>query len=243
MTAAALVVPVVALTVADGFGWLGQALFSWRIVEQWLHSERAKRTVIPSAFWGTSLVASLCRLVYDVHRQYPVYAFVDLISTCIFARNLAMSRRPAAAPRRGSTAIWPLFLGVGLFALIVVPSALSQDGLFRFDSSLPPLALGFLGAVLWSGRNVVQWYESERRGASVLPPSFFWMTIAGSVCLFAYALTSLWAKPDWVNLVAFALNPIPAARNLILHARHVRATAALGAGADPAAKSQAPAAP
>lgn len=227
MTGLAFLAPVLAFTVADGFGWLGQILFSWRIVEQWLHSERAKRTVIPSAFWGTSLAASLCRLVYDAHRQEPVYALVDLVSTCIFARNLLMSRRPAAAPRAGSTAIWPLFVGIGLFGLIVLQAVLAQDDFFRFDSNLPRLLLGFLGAVLWSGRNVVQWYVSERLGTSVLPPAFFWMTIAGSVCLFTYALTTLWwPQPDWVNLVAFALNPIPAARNLILHARHVRATAA-----------------
>ncbi|HXT20497.1 MAG TPA: lipid-A-disaccharide synthase N-terminal domain-containing protein, partial [Thermoanaerobaculia bacterium] len=36
-------------------GFFGQALFFGRFFVQWLASERAKRSVIPSAFWYFSL--------------------------------------------------------------------------------------------------------------------------------------------------------------------------------------------
>ena len=72
-------------------------------------------------------------------------------------------------------------------------------------------------STLWSGRFVVQWIASERRGRSVLPPAFFVMSLAGSVLLFLYA--AFQRPPDWVNLAAYALNPIPYARNLVLLAR------------------------
>ena len=103
----------------------------------------------------------------------------------------------------------------------VTQAVLSEQDLFRFDANLPWLLAGFVGSVLWSGRFVVQWYASERLGKSVLPASFFWMSLVGSVLLCAYAVFR--PQPDWVNIFAFALNPIPYGRNLILIYRHRRA--------------------
>ncbi len=39
-----------------GIGFVGQALFSARFIVQWLASERAKRSLIPMAFWYFSLL-------------------------------------------------------------------------------------------------------------------------------------------------------------------------------------------
>ena len=38
-----------------GIGFLGQALFSARFLVQWLASERARRSIMPRAFWFFSL--------------------------------------------------------------------------------------------------------------------------------------------------------------------------------------------
>ena len=212
---AGLAALVLAVQVWDGFGVLGQVLFTWRIVDQWIHSERAGRSVVPKTFWGTSFLGSVCRVVYDVHRADPVYLSSDLVSGCIYARNWVISRRPAA-PGAGHAALWPLFVGLALFGGAVAQAALSEEDVFRFDGALPWRLLGFAGSALWSGRFVVQWWESERKGHSHLPESFFWMSLVGSVLLFAYAV---W-RVDWVNMASFALNPIPYARNLILLRRH-----------------------
>jgi lipid-A-disaccharide synthase-like uncharacterized protein len=221
--------PVLAFQVWDAFGWGGQALFTWRVVEQWLHSERARRTVIPPSFWLTSLAGSLLRIVYDVHRGDPVYLSGDLVSGCIYGRNLWMSRRPAS-PRAGHQALWPLLLGLALFLGCVVQAVTSERDVFRLDATLPWLLAGSVGAVLWSGRFVVQWFASERLGRSVLPPSFFWMSLVGSVLLALYAAF----RRDWVNLFAFALNPIPYGRNLLLLYRHRREGRPDDAGTTPA---------
>ncbi len=50
------------------------------------------------------------------------------------------------------------------------------------------LALGFLAQALFAGRFVVQWIASERKGRSVVPVAFWYLSIAGSVMLLVYAI-------------------------------------------------------
>ncbi|MGJ7916313.1 lipid-A-disaccharide synthase N-terminal domain-containing protein [Massilia sp. LXY-6] len=50
------------------------------------------------------------------------------------------------------------------------------------------LLVGFGGQALFMGRFVVQWLVSERRGRSVIPVSFWYLSILGALVLFAYAL-------------------------------------------------------
>jgi lipid-A-disaccharide synthase-like uncharacterized protein len=209
--------PVLAWQAWDTVGLLGQVIFTWRIVEQWIASERAKRTVIPAAFWTWSLVGSALLTAYAVYRREPVFLLSALVNGCLYARNLWISRRPSTAPRPARPALWPVGVALLLFLGVTVEALGPDHGLVRYDYPLPWLVAGFLGQVLWSGRFVVQWWTSERLGRSVLPPSFFWMGLIGSALSFAYAVF----RRDWVNMLAYGLSPIPYARNLWIHARHL----------------------
>ena len=84
--------------------------------------------------------------------------------------------------------------------------------MIRYDIPWPWLVVGFTGQALWTSRFVVQWVLSERHGRSVLPPAFFWISLVGAALLFAYAVY----RVDWVMMAAFAFNPIPYVRNLVL---------------------------
>jgi lipid-A-disaccharide synthase-like uncharacterized protein len=53
------------------------------------------------------------------------------------------------------------------------------------------LALGFIAQGLFSARFLVQWIASERAGRSVVPLSFWFLSVAGGVSLLAYAI---WRK-------------------------------------------------
>lgn len=53
------------------------------------------------------------------------------------------------------------------------------------------VGLGLLGQVLFTGRMVVQWLISEKKHQSVVPPSFWWMSLAGATMLLIYFL---WRK-------------------------------------------------
>lgn len=46
--------------------------------------------------------------------------------------------------------------------------------------------LGFAGQVLFTGRMLVQWLSSERHRRSVVPPSFWWMSLVGASMLLVY---------------------------------------------------------
>jgi lipid-A-disaccharide synthase-like uncharacterized protein len=50
------------------------------------------------------------------------------------------------------------------------------------------LLVGFGGQALFMGRFVIQWLASERRGRSVIPISFWYLSILGALVLLAYAL-------------------------------------------------------
>ena len=45
-------------------GFLAQALFSARILVQWILSEKAKRVVSPTIFWVLSMIASYLLFIY-----------------------------------------------------------------------------------------------------------------------------------------------------------------------------------
>jgi lipid-A-disaccharide synthase-like uncharacterized protein len=50
------------------------------------------------------------------------------------------------------------------------------------------LVFGFCGQAVFFSRFVIQWIESERKKRSVIPVSFWWLSIVGSLTLLAYAI-------------------------------------------------------
>ncbi|HZD90446.1 MAG TPA: lipid-A-disaccharide synthase N-terminal domain-containing protein [Pseudolabrys sp.] len=48
--------------------------------------------------------------------------------------------------------------------------------------------LGFIAQAFFTARFVVQWLASERAGKSVIPLSFWLLSIGGGILLFVYAL-------------------------------------------------------
>lgn len=54
-------------------GFTGQVAFASRFLVQWIASERARRSVIPRAFWFLSLAGSILLLTYAIHLRDPVF--------------------------------------------------------------------------------------------------------------------------------------------------------------------------
>ena len=73
-------------------GFVGQALFSARFLLQWLASERARRSIIPTAFWYFSLGGSTVLLAYAIHRADPVFIVGQATGLVIYLRNLYLIR-------------------------------------------------------------------------------------------------------------------------------------------------------
>lgn len=82
------------------------------------------------------------------------------------------------------------------------------------------LVIGFGGQIAFTGRFVLQWLYSEYKKRSVIPVSFWYLSIVGSTLLFAYAIY----RQDPVFIVGQAFGSIVYLRNLQLIARskHVK---------------------
>ncbi len=76
-------------------------------------------------------------------------------------------------------------------------------------------AIGWLGNVIFFSRFFVQWFATEKRKQVVVPTSFWWLSLIGSLLLLAYGLR----QQDSVFIFAYAFTWIPYIRNLIIHHR------------------------
>ncbi len=71
-----------------GFGLLAQVIFTGRMLIQWLASEKAKRSVVPVAFWWMSLAGASMLIVYFVWRKDIVGILGQSTGWFIYVRNL-----------------------------------------------------------------------------------------------------------------------------------------------------------
>ena len=69
-------------------GFMAQALFMMRFVVQWVASERAKRSVVPVAFWFFSLGGGALLLIYAIQREDPVFILGQALGLFIYIRNI-----------------------------------------------------------------------------------------------------------------------------------------------------------
>lgn len=69
-------------------GFIAQFFFTMRFVVQWVASERAKRSVVPIAFWFFSLGGGGLLLVYAIQRRDPVFIAGQGLGLFIYIRNL-----------------------------------------------------------------------------------------------------------------------------------------------------------
>ena len=74
-------------------GLFAQAMFSMRFIIQWLASERARRSVMPIAFWFFSIGGGALLFTYALHLKDPVFIIGQGMGLFIYSRNLWLIRR------------------------------------------------------------------------------------------------------------------------------------------------------
>ena len=80
--------------------------------------------------------------------------------------------------------------------------------------------VGWLANAIFSSRFIVQWYATEKRKQVTVPVLFWWLSLAGSLLLLAYAI---FYDRHHVIIFAYAFPWIVYIRNLVIHYRHVNA--------------------
>lgn len=82
------------------------------------------------------------------------------------------------------------------------------------------LGIGLLGQCLFMARFIVQWLHSEKHGESLIPISFWYLSLFGGLIVLAYGLH----KVDPVIILGQLPGTIVYTRNLMLIKRNARQT-------------------
>lgn len=81
--------------------------------------------------------------------------------------------------------------------------------------------IGWAGNAVFFSRFFVQWVATEKRKQVVIPISFWWLSLIGSVLLLVYGIFYL---RDSVVIFAYAFTWIPYIRNIVIHYRNKAAS-------------------
>lgn len=84
------------------FGFIAQAMFMMRFLVQWIASERARRSVMPVAFWFFSVAGGTLLFIYAIYRQDPVFIAGQGAGLFIYIRNLTLIFRERRMLARAS---------------------------------------------------------------------------------------------------------------------------------------------
>lgn len=82
-----------------GIGLLGQSMFFMRFLVQWLASEKAGQSVVPTSFWFFSIAGALIVLAYAIYKVDPVFIIGQLMGLGIYSRNLVFIVRNRKATK------------------------------------------------------------------------------------------------------------------------------------------------
>ncbi len=81
----------------DLLGLIGQLVFSFRFITQWIESERKGESVIPVSFWYWSIAGSLILTLYWIGKRSPIGIIANLPNALIYMRNLHLIRKKKLA--------------------------------------------------------------------------------------------------------------------------------------------------
>ena len=78
-------------------GLVAQGMFFGRFFIQWVVSEKARRSVVPMAFWYLSLVGGGVMFVYGLFREDVVILIGQTTGSVAYVRNIYFRRLEASA--------------------------------------------------------------------------------------------------------------------------------------------------
>lgn len=202
-------------------GYLSGIAFAGRFLLQWLTSEVQQKSVVPRTFWQCSLLGNLLLLLHAlIQIQFHVGA-VQACNAVIAWRNLNLMK-PESEWWRLRTVILLFLAAVAMVTItFVLQGVFLLDGNIHWFQSLDTDTsgvsalwhlVGFVGVVLFSSRFWIQWWCAERKKASYLGPSFWWLSLVGGVLSVIYFVHI----DDPVNAIGPSLGLLPYIRNLML---------------------------
>ena len=192
-------------------GFLAQALFSARLLYQWLVTEKAKMVVSPPAFWILSIFGSVLLFIYGMLRGDFAIILGQLITYYIYLWNLNMQ----GIWGKVHQALRMLLLLIPVVAVaLLLHDIKSFTAAFIYNEHIPlwMLIFGAAGQVLFTFRFIYQWIYSASHHQSVLPVGFWIISLAGSAIIIAYGIFRL----DRVLILGQSFGFVVYIRNLMI---------------------------
>lgn len=205
-------------------GIVGGVIFSGRFYVQWIASERAKRSVVPSLFWYMSCVGSILLLPYSAYLQSPVGALGQSFNIVVYARNLVhIWREKGRLSRRRYVVIHAIAILVACAAILICAHVWLAE--YHENKTLEEagvknwlwIGVGTAGQALFACRFLVQWIATEAKRKSVVPPAFWHLSVAAALLQLACFVQSR----EWVFAAGMAATLLVYLRNLwFIYVRH-----------------------
>ena len=195
-------------------GLLAQALFSARILVQWIKSEKAGKVVSPTLFWILSLVASFLFFIYGWLREDFSLMLGQFIGYYVYIWNLHAKGVWKKMGSAGRVVVALLLMTPG-FAVGAICSNWEAACATLFKNEGIPLWLvifGSIGQLIFSVRFLYQFIYSSRLGESVLPRGFWIISAVGAGIILTYGIIRL----DPVVILAQSFGLCSYTRNLII---------------------------
>ncbi len=192
-------------------GFLAQALFSARLLYQWLVTEKAKKVISPPAFWILSVLASFLLFIYGVLRSDFAIILGQFSSYYVYLWNLNMQ----GLWKKGHPVVRSFLILAPIAAVAFLLRDISAfTATFFHNASIPlwMLLFGAAGQVLFTFRFIYQWIYSASHHQSVLPAGFWIISLAGSASIIAYGIFRL----DPVLILGQSFGFVVYIRNLMI---------------------------
>lgn len=192
-------------------GFLAQALFSARLLLQWLLSERSRQVVSPSVYWILSIAGSYLLFIYGWIRDDFAIIFGQFISYYIYLWNLREKGLLAHVP---AVFRWILLLTPVVAVLLAIGNAEAFVHDFFMNERIPfwLVLFGSSGQIVFTLRFIYQWIYSYKRKASILPIGFWVISLVGSGLIVSYGLF----RRDPVIILGQSFGFVAYIRNIML---------------------------
>jgi len=193
-------------------GFTAQAFFSARMLIQWFLSERAKKVISPTIYWQLSLIGAFLLSIYGWLREDFAIILGQFFSYYIYIWNLDNKNHWKN--------IHVLFRYIIMFTPIVAllyVSINNQENIQRLFGAMPIglLLFGSAGQIIFTFRFVFQWWYSRSRQESLLPATFWILSLLGSSIIVIYGIF----RKDPVLMLGQSVGFIAYIRNLYFATR------------------------
>jgi len=195
-------------------GLIAQALFSARVLVQWIKSEKAGKVVSPTLFWILSLVASFLFFIYGWLREDFSLMLGQFIGYYVYIWNLSAKGVWKKLGSAGNLIVILLLLTPGIAVGAICGDWESTAATLFKNEGIPLwlVAFGSAGQITFSFRFLYQFLYSSRRGESILPLGFWIISTAGACLILTYGIIRL----DPVVILAQSFGLCSYIRNLII---------------------------